>query len=567
MSLFARSLLTAAIPLSLLGIVTLLLLWTTVLPGVEETVLSVALEKQRTIEKQVSDFVKSRRFILETLARELPLESDSVDHTLAHLKDEQKALSELFEGLYLNRLDGTVYPTQGEPFNISDRPYYSRMKSGQPVIGEVLTSRATQKRILLLIVPVKRDGKLVGGLGGTVLLKDLFESIAPASEKFHLEVALLQGSTVLEGFPQARQIRHGKHQHSIEGRRITRQGETLRAWSSPLPEVPWCLVLAWPEREMLGPIHETFKIGLAGFGFTFLLASGLSLWLQRSVTKPLKEASVVLSEYQGDTSLSLNASGPKELGLLLGSINTMSEHVSKEMTRRLELEQQLSKLAHQASMGTLVDSIAHDFNNLLSAIINLSGLHLEELDVDSELHEDLTTVLHSGQLGVSLIKQLRHNTLNSPQEKSLVTLDEVLPTWADTLKGLLPTSVSLTFQLGAPEAQVEVSSHQLFQIVLNLVCNARDALRNQTEGRITIGTSVEEGFLILCVADNGPGIPREVASRVFEPFFTTRSESGGSGLGLSTCHRLVCEMKGEISLQQDNQTRFTVRLPLYETKV
>ena len=558
MNLLGRSFLTAIIPLILFGMLITLVFWKSIFPAVEASVFQLAQEKQRTTSAQVADFIETRKNLLESLARSEALENGPTPEALSFLKTEQSHLSRIFEGLYYNELDGTVTPTDGPKFSVSDRPYFQRVREGEPVLGEVLTSRASQRRILLMVVPVVRDGEVVAALGGAVLVSDLFQAITPSGE---LEVALLQSDSVLEGFPEAVGVNQEPGAYTSKGCRLYRGDTALRAWASELPLVPWTLVVAWPEQEMLAPLHLALVPAVSSFFIIFLLASALSFMLQNSVTKPLQQAAHSLEQYSGDTALRLRYQGPREISLLLESINHMSERVSQEMTRRAELEQQLARAVHQERLGTLADSIAHDFNNVLSAIINLAELCQDEAKEESQIHDDLTSIIQSAQMGVSMVRQLREKAVSKHSLPEPLLFDHEFRSWEQTFRGLLPPRISLKKNLSAENVQVQAVAHHLFQVLLNLICNARDALAGRDSGEIIVCSSTVDGMLVVEVKDNGPGVPPDTVDRVFEPFFTTRGDSG-SGLGLSTCYRLVKELNGEIELFQGELTCFRVTLPL-----
>lgn len=558
MNLLGRSFLTAVIPLVLFGMLIALVFWKSIFPAVEASVFQLAQEKQRTTSAQVADFIETRKNLLESLARREVLEHGPTPEALEFLRTEQSHMSRVFEGLYYNELDGTVSPTDGPKFSVSDRPYFERVREGKPVIGEVLTSRATQRRILLMVVPVVRDGKVVAALGGAVLLSDLFQAITPSRE---LQVALLQNDSVLEGFPEALGVNGEPSAYTSKGCRLVRGDTTLRAWACELPLVPWRLVVAWPEQEMLAPLHLALAPAVSSFLVIFLLASAFSFMLQSSVTQPLQQAAHTLEHYSGDNALRLSTQGPREVSLLLESINQMSERVSQEMARRTELEQQLAKAVHQERLGTLADSIAHDFNNVLSAIINLAELCQDEMKEKNQTHEDLGSIIQSALMGVSMVRQLREKAVSKRFAPEALLFDQEFGSWEQTFRGLLPPRITLKKNLNAESVKIQAVAHHLFQVLLNLICNARDALADRDSGEITVCSSSKDGTLVIEVKDNGPGVPADTVARVFEPFFTTRADSG-SGLGLSTCYRLVKELGGEIELLQDELTCFRITLPI-----
>ena len=108
---------------------------------------------------------------------------------------------------------------------------------------------------------------------------------------------------------------------------------------------------------------------------------------------------------------------------------------------------------------------------------------------------------------------------------------------------------------------IQARAGELNQVWTNMIDNAIDALDGN--GTIRLITRCEHDFVMVEVADDGPGIPPEVQSRLFEPFFTTKEEGKGTGLGLDISYRIIQEHNGSIEVQsQPGQTRFIIRLPV-----
>jgi signal transduction histidine kinase len=111
---------------------------------------------------------------------------------------------------------------------------------------------------------------------------------------------------------------------------------------------------------------------------------------------------------------------------------------------------------------------------------------------------------------------------------------------------------------------VSGSAERLTQVLLNLLLNAKIAVANHPEGRITTETEVVDNDVVVRVRDNGPGIPDDVQPRIFDPFFTTRPPDQGTGLGLSIAFDIVREHSGTLELEsgENGGTCFTIRLPV-----
>jgi CheY-like chemotaxis protein len=136
------------------------------------------------------------------------------------------------------------------------------------------------------------------------------------------------------------------------------------------------------------------------------------------------------------------------------------------------------------------------------------------------------------------------------------------------LARLLPENVELAVSPGADSLHITADRGDLEQVLINLVLNARDAIRSHGTIRIETGRIQKDGqaLVFLKVRDNGVGMTPEVKARVFEPFFTTKPEGSGTGLGLATCRRLIQSMDGQITVksQPGRGTEFRILLPAAE---
>jgi two-component system NtrC family sensor kinase len=126
-------------------------------------------------------------------------------------------------------------------------------------------------------------------------------------------------------------------------------------------------------------------------------------------------------------------------------------------------------------------------------------------------------------------------------------------------------TINTNFQSNLP--LLEVSQSELQQVFLNLINNALDAME-KTGGKLEISSKVEGDYVVVGVADNGPGIAKANLSRIFDPFFTTKQVGKGTGLGLSICYGIIKKMGGEIEVRStvDVGTTFYVRIPLAKEK-
>ncbi|GJM24561.1 MAG: hypothetical protein DHS20C16_09760 [Phycisphaerae bacterium] len=220
--------------------------------------------------------------------------------------------------------------------------------------------------------------------------------------------------------------------------------------------------------------------------------------------------------------------------------------------KRLELEEQLRVSQKMESLGRMAGGIAHDFNNLLTVMT--AGVEFIESDIDTA--ENIKNLKDAVRTATSMTTQLLAFSRHQPSKPCALNLGEHLIDAMSMLRSFLPDETNLTLDVCGDDLVVEVDPTQLTQILLNLVTNARQAIGGV--GTIRVGCrrhlteSPIEGsdglFVELTVEDDGCGMAPEVAEKIFEPFYTTRGGSGGTGLGLSTVHGIVGQLGGHLSV-------------------
>ena len=214
-----------------------------------------------------------------------------------------------------------------------------------------------------------------------------------------------------------------------------------------------------------------------------------------------------------------------------------------------------------AALGRLAGGIAHDVNNLLTAVMGGAESVLAR-GVPPESAEDLREVLSAAQRGADLVRRLLAFARRQQLAPRVVALNDAVSALAPLLRRTLGRSITLRLDLEEPGRCVRVDPSMLDQVVVNLAVNAAQAMPEG--GRITLatghrtvlapeaqgGTTIPPGrWVTLDVADTGPGIAPDILPRLFEPFFTTRREQGGTGLGLATVLGILRQSGGEITVE------------------
>jgi PAS domain S-box-containing protein len=252
----------------------------------------------------------------------------------------------------------------------------------------------------------------------------------------------------------------------------------------------------------------------------------------------------------------------RPLGVVLAAMDlTNRRRIQKQLTER---EEQLRQSQKMEAIGQLAGGIAHDFNNLLTAIIGNSTLALTTM-TDDDRHKPLVAEIHEvAERAAGLTRQILAFSRRQMLRPEVVCLNKVILDMESLLRRSLGEDVDLRLVLSQDLYDSEIDPHQIGQVLLNLVVNARDAMPDG--GRLTVETAnVRLGdeychdhrettpgeYVMLAVTDTGGGMSRETQAHLFEPFFTTKGVGRGTGLGLSMVFGIVKQSGGSISVYSE----------------
>ncbi|NEX59587.1 response regulator [Noviherbaspirillum sp. 17J57-3] len=250
---------------------------------------------------------------------------------------------------------------------------------------------------------------------------------------------------------------------------------------------------------------------------------------------------------------------------------------SRDAARELE-EARLALMQAQKldAVGKLTGGIAHDFNNVLQVLKGSLQLIQLENENRQQVQQRATTAMGAVDRGARLSSQLLAFARKQPLRPAVTNLGRMLRDMNDLLQRAAGETIAMETIIAAGLWNTLVDRHQLEQVVLNLVINARDAMDGQ--GRITLQASNAEldqadlppaaglkagQYIMLAISDTGCGMSPGVADRAFEPFFTTKPEGKGTGLGLSMAYGFVKQSGGHIAIrsQPGQGTTVTIYLP------
>ena len=254
----------------------------------------------------------------------------------------------------------------------------------------------------------------------------------------------------------------------------------------------------------------------------------------------------------------------------------------RDITNLKKIQMHLAHSQKMESLGLLAGGVAHDFNNLLTVINGYSEMILMNLKKGMPLYDNVSSILEAGKKAESLVKQLLAFSRKQESDFRVLELNEIISSLEKMLRRTIGEDIELKFYFSKNISYIKADKTQIEQILINLVVNARDALRALKEDKRKKYIIVETGetvfdektildkpgakpgrYVYFTVSDNGIGMDKKLQKKVFDPFFTTKEVGKGTGLGLSMVYGIVKQHGGYIYVYSEPLvgTMFKVYFP------
>lgn len=251
--------------------------------------------------------------------------------------------------------------------------------------------------------------------------------------------------------------------------------------------------------------------------------------------------------------------------------------VKRDITDKLNYKKKLRQAQKMEAVGTLAGGIAHDFNNILFPIIGMAEMLIEDLPENSVERKNLMEIMTAGKRGAGLVKQILAFSRQSEGEKIPVRIQQILKEVVKMVRSSIPANITISHHIQQNCGLVMADPSQIHQIAMNLITNAFHAVEH-SNGKIFIQLkeiviepeeltvkNLETGpHALLTISDTGCGIDPDDMDKIFEPYFTTKKQGKGTGIGLSTVYSIVKAFNGDIQVDSELEagTTFNVYLPL-----
>jgi len=232
---------------------------------------------------------------------------------------------------------------------------------------------------------------------------------------------------------------------------------------------------------------------------------------------------------------------------------TGAHGTARDVTERRQLQQEMQHFQKMESLGRLAAGIAHDFNNILGVVLGLASVLERASELDA-YRRDIEGIVQAARQGAELTRQILSFAQVGARRKDVVDLAALVVEVAELLRRTMPRNIVLDTDVRPKPIYVRGDAGQMRQVIVNLCMNAKDAMPSGGKVHVAVRrkrsvSRPEAGDVELTVQDEGPGVPRSLQARIFEPFFSTKGPEQGAGLGLAVCWGIVQEHGGRIHVE------------------
>ncbi|MEZ5583118.1 MAG: ATP-binding protein [Candidatus Competibacteraceae bacterium] len=359
----------------------------------------------------------------------------------------------------------------------------------------------------------------------------------------------------------------------------------------------WYLVTVFPKAIIAKQAFKTARLILVLGAIALLLEIVMSLVvLREQIARPLSNLMAAANRVSaGDFDTRLDEQRPDEIGRLAHSFNAMSREIEARETTLNERNIELSRLNRQLAeeleersraeqeiirqrealhqseklnaLGSLLAGVAHELNNPLSVVVGRT-IMLEEGSTEAKTKDRAQKIRQAAERCSRIVKTFLAIARQQPPERTRVQLNEVINAAVELMAYSLRTGDIQTILVLDPHLPaLSADGDQLTQVFTNLVVNAQQALADVPPPRRLTIASIQQPAtrtVRIEVTDNGPGIPIEMQSRIFEPFYTSKPVGVGTGIGLSFSYSVIQSHGGKLTLENppEGGACFVITLPI-----
>ena len=247
--------------------------------------------------------------------------------------------------------------------------------------------------------------------------------------------------------------------------------------------------------------------------------------------------------------------------------------IAQNVTEQFRLERQLRHTQKMEAIGTLAGGVAHDFNNVLTPIMGYTEIIRLKMKQDGfsdqAVFDYLEEILKAAKRAKSLVEQVLTFSRSIEKKEVLQYIHPIVKEVMKLMRATLPTTIVIQEKINEHCGRVFIDPVQIHQVLINLCTNASHAMAGRHGVlRVTLDLTPQTGdgkeWLELSVADTGCGIGEQLLDRIFEPYFTTKEKTSGTGMGLAMVHGIVSRQGGFVKVESEvgQGSNFRVFLPI-----
>jgi signal transduction histidine kinase len=327
------------------------------------------------------------------------------------------------------------------------------------------------------------------------------------------------------------------------------------------------VLLSFPLQGIQASIVRSKRIFLFYLLLDVVLMLGLGIFLiNRLAVRPVRNLARATERVtEGDLSARVRVTGSSEISSLVISFNRMVERLREAQENLLKSQQQMVQSEKLASVGRMAAGLAHELGNPLSALLGYADILLKNQGLGPEERE-LVTRLRNECLRIDrTIRGMLEFARPAAVELKELAVNEVLSQAVELVRGRkLAREIDFQVFLAPGELRAQGDPGRLEQVLVNLILNAVDAIHEKAvPGWIRLETRATAGPVEISISDSGVGIGPGDLNKIFDPFYTTKTQDKGTGLGLAVSLQLIRSMGGNIRVESRSGegSVFTISLP------
>ncbi len=256
-------------------------------------------------------------------------------------------------------------------------------------------------------------------------------------------------------------------------------------------------------------------------------------------------------------------------------LEQLSLIIVNDITKQKQTTAQLQQAQKLEALGILAGGIAHDFNNILFPIVGLTEMLMEKIQ-DEQIKTDLQNILKAGKRATDLVSQILTFSRKHEHQMQPLILQPILKEIIKLSRAAIPSNIKIEQHIDKTCGPVMVDAVQIHQVIMNLIINAYHAMEKSSgvlsislKEKHEIGTDTaleqteKQKYLCIKIQDSGIGMDKTTLENIFQPYFTTKEQTKGSGLGLAVSHGIVTAFGGKIEVASEigKGSCFSVYLP------